>query len=427
VTTSPPSPIATATTPVVVEGHELRSAKYIANGSTTSRAEALDVTWGRLQPLLHDAGITRVANVTGLDIVGIPVYAAIKPLGRTLASGSGKGVTPDAARVGAAMEAWEQTVWEAQTLGPVLASEHELAADDQAFVRSATLPRQRNHLLTPRRRVHWTRGWDIVNQQSVLVPSVGVCIPQSSRGVWGGTLVSSNGLASGNSVLEAVCSGLLEVIERDTSATRHATPCSLNLNTLTDEVAVDLIARIRRAGLTVEVEEITNDTGVPVFAAFIHDHDNSSAGSFHGHGASLNSDLAVIRAITEAAQSRALVIAGSRDDIFDMERRAAVRIGARQRTPARTDASHHTDYLSRDESTQSFEGDVHVLLARIQRLGFDRVIVVRHTTDSDPLHVVRVIVPGMRMNLQRNSEGYPEGPSVRDSQSGVRTESRVDS
>ena len=409
-TTGLPSRIVEPPAPIYFDGNELRSAKYVANGLTTARAESLDVTWSRLEPLLDDAGITRVANVTGLDTVGIPVYTAIKPLGRTLASGSGKGTTADAARVGAAMEAWEQSVWEAQTLGHIIASEDELTEESRAFVRSASLPRRRNHLLTSRRRTHWTSGWDIVKHQSVLVPSLAVCVPHDMRGVWGGPLMSTNGLASGNSLLEAVCSGLLEVIERDASATHLPSSRPLNVESLTNDLMMELVARIERAGLTLELEDITSDTEVPVVTAVLHDHDNSSAGSFHGYGASLNSDVAVIRAITEAAQARTLIIAGSRDDIFGMERQAAVRIASLNRAPLPSVSTSLIEYQSRDESTPSFEGDMHALLAKIQHLGFDRVIVIRHTTDSDPLQVVRVIVPGMRNNTFRGTDGFPEGP-----------------
>jgi ribosomal protein S12 methylthiotransferase accessory factor len=51
---------------------------------------------GRLAPLLPTYGITRVAHLTGFDHLGVPVHMALKPQGRTLSSGSGKGVTKDA-------------------------------------------------------------------------------------------------------------------------------------------------------------------------------------------------------------------------------------------------------------------------------------------------------------------------------------------
>jgi ribosomal protein S12 methylthiotransferase accessory factor YcaO len=49
-----------------------------------------------LVPHLADYGITRVAHLTGFDSVGLPVHMAVKPQGRSLSSGSGKGPTPEA-------------------------------------------------------------------------------------------------------------------------------------------------------------------------------------------------------------------------------------------------------------------------------------------------------------------------------------------
>ena len=48
----------------------------------TSRAAAPRDTLHRIAPLLAPAGITRLADVTGLDWIGLPVYQAIRPNSR---------------------------------------------------------------------------------------------------------------------------------------------------------------------------------------------------------------------------------------------------------------------------------------------------------------------------------------------------------
>ena len=51
-------------------------------------------------------GVTRLANITGLDRVGIPVYAAVVPKSDGIISVyNGKGRRPIDAKVGALMEA----------------------------------------------------------------------------------------------------------------------------------------------------------------------------------------------------------------------------------------------------------------------------------------------------------------------------------
>ena len=61
----------------------------------------------RIKPFMADFGITRVANVTGLDWVGIPVVTVSRPNSRSLSVSQGKGLTLDAAIASGIMEAIE--------------------------------------------------------------------------------------------------------------------------------------------------------------------------------------------------------------------------------------------------------------------------------------------------------------------------------
>ena len=54
-----------------------------------------------------EAGVSRLAEVTDLDLIGIPVFQAIRPAGLSLSVHQGKGVTREAAMIGALMEALE--------------------------------------------------------------------------------------------------------------------------------------------------------------------------------------------------------------------------------------------------------------------------------------------------------------------------------
>src|SRR5450759_5231303 len=64
-------------------------------------------TVARLQPRLANLGITRLANVTGLDVIGIPVIMACRPNSLSIAVSQGKGLTLDAAKASALMESIE--------------------------------------------------------------------------------------------------------------------------------------------------------------------------------------------------------------------------------------------------------------------------------------------------------------------------------
>ncbi len=79
--------------------------KIDLGGTIRVRDAASTLAW--IRPLLPQFGITRVANITGLDRIGIPVWTCIRPNGRSLSVSQGKGLTPELAQVSAVMESIE--------------------------------------------------------------------------------------------------------------------------------------------------------------------------------------------------------------------------------------------------------------------------------------------------------------------------------
>ena len=73
----------------------------------THRLAPPAATLARLRNLTPAMGITRVANITGLDRIGIPTATACRPNSRALAVSQGKGLDLDEARAGALMESIE--------------------------------------------------------------------------------------------------------------------------------------------------------------------------------------------------------------------------------------------------------------------------------------------------------------------------------
>jgi ribosomal protein S12 methylthiotransferase accessory factor YcaO len=58
----------------------------------------------RYEPVAPVIGLTRLANITGLDVIGIPVWVGIRPNSRGLSTSQGKGLTDAAAKASALME-----------------------------------------------------------------------------------------------------------------------------------------------------------------------------------------------------------------------------------------------------------------------------------------------------------------------------------
>ena len=84
-------------------------------------------TLERVRPFLGEMGITRVANITGLDTVGLPVVMVCRPNARSLAVSQGKGLDLDSAKASGVMEAVESWHAEHVVLRLRLASWYELA------------------------------------------------------------------------------------------------------------------------------------------------------------------------------------------------------------------------------------------------------------------------------------------------------------
>src|SRR5579872_5344414 len=94
----------------------------------THRIVSPDVTLQRMMPHAASCGITRVANITGLDVIGIPVWVAFRPNSRSLSVSQGKGLDDAAAKASAVMESIEAFHAE-RILRPVkLATEPDMRA-----------------------------------------------------------------------------------------------------------------------------------------------------------------------------------------------------------------------------------------------------------------------------------------------------------
>jgi hypothetical protein len=104
------------------KGYKNGTHRLISPRETLDRRETLE--W--LRPILPRMGITRLANVTGLDRIGIPAVMACQPNARSLAVNQGKGLDLDSAKASAAMESVEEYNAEHITLPLKFASYNEM-------------------------------------------------------------------------------------------------------------------------------------------------------------------------------------------------------------------------------------------------------------------------------------------------------------
>ena len=119
--------------------------------------------------------------------------------------------------------------------------------------------------------IPWVNGYDIMNDEEILVPANAVFHPlaHSYKLLF---RTNTSGLASGNELEEAIFHGLAEVIERDAwalvEATRNTGPIIQNVG---DGLAGDLLEKFSQAQVDVYLKDITSDIGIPTCAAVSDD------------------------------------------------------------------------------------------------------------------------------------------------------------
>jgi YcaO-like protein with predicted kinase domain len=361
---------------------------------STGRAARPADTLRRIGPLLPKAGITRLADVTALDVIGVPVYQAVRPNSRNLSVSQGKGLTQDQAKVSALMESLESFHAEEirqpvvrETVGTM---RRTLAYDPYA------LELHERSLLNDATLLDWIAATELTTGAETWVPRRLCELDFSTPTNHEAPLFapSSNGLASGNTVAEAMVHGLLEVVERDSEwRSYQARPTdrpSVALTTVFPRLARGIIGRLAALGIQVRIVDMSGPAGLPCFEAFLEDPESPYRPG--GSGCHLSRLTALMRALTEAVQSRLTMIAGSRDDI---SRRAYRTVTVRhQRQPSRETTSFRS---TPSVPLTGFAAQVREIVGRITSLtGMAPLAIDLRRPDFD-LPVVFVVAPGLRM------------------------------
>lgn len=367
----------------------------------THRVRHPDATWDIIAPKLGRFGITRIADVTGLDSLRVPVAMAVRPEAKTLSVAQGKGRTYGLARVSAAMESIE--LWHAEYAEIRLSHRGVPSRECELPYRIESLA-DPGSLVTSATPVDWVSAVGLVSGATIPVPASVVFYTQDSAQSWRppGLGWSSNGLASGNSRLEACLHGLYEVIERDAvSAGRHVAARPLDPASVTDAECAELIARIRHVGVRLDLEVIDNRFGVPCFGAMVWSQDFAVA--CRGWGAHSSPGVALSRAVTEAAQSRLTAIVGSRDDLPAIYEHVRLAAGAPTGPPAEQAAWR--DVVSAwCEDFGDVAEEARWLVATVACVCATEPLLVDLSVDAD-VAVVKAVVPGAALDVDHGQPG----------------------
>jgi YcaO-like protein with predicted kinase domain len=223
---------------------------------------------------------------------------------------------------------------------------------------------------------------------------------------------SSNGLASGNTLIEALCHAICEIVERDAQAISVARSelrpllramvgrsvsgedgSSLKRRILLSGLprrAQLLINKLQNAGQDVYLYDLTCTAGVATIeCSIVEKKIDGSGDAYGGVGAHPDARVALLRAITEAAQSRLACIQGGREDLPEIVRH--------RRCDRIDEVFDQGSWMSFGEipsvENERIDDDVRLLLSRLPEYGLHQLVAFDMTHAEVGIPVVRVVIP----------------------------------
>jgi ribosomal protein S12 methylthiotransferase accessory factor len=338
-------------------------------------------------------GVTRLADITRLDRIGLPVWQAVRPASRALTVHQGKARTHAEAQIGALCEAVESHC-------------AEMVAPDGPCCPLAALPlaervAEPGDLLADRGKppdwdepVRWCTATDLATGRTLHLPHALVSLDFRS-GLPSPFERTSNGLGAGPDETHALRTALLEVIERDALARWRRLSATLRAATRLEPGAIpfgwfqEWRERLASLGAELEAFHMSTLVGVPAFFCQIEGEAAFGTGrrTFSGSAAHADAGTALFKAFAEAAQTRLTLIAGVRDDLY-----------FRHYRPAAEAAEGDGRQWPRGRAWRvqdSPNGSVEARIERLAERGYMQVAVKRLDRGLDGVAVVKAFVPGL--------------------------------
>lgn len=360
---------------------------------TSIRCAAPEETLAAAKAWARAARIRAVSDITHLDCLGLPVFIGERDGALSDGLTFGKGRVPIESEIGAYMEAIEchfaepgmsdiETHW---------GSAADLGGADAILALAPIL----NHRLAPGERLLLARAHDAESGAEAFLPAelVFYPAPEACAPVYG---ASGNGLASGNSVAEASLHALFELIERDIWSIEFVRNASARVveDSLPAEAA-EVARAAARNGLSLVVRAVPNDFSMPFFAAFLFDPKKPEQRFFNGGwGCHLDRRIALMRAISEVAQSRAAYLHGGREaPQWPGEGPEEEGVRAQIETVSQRTPSIRFEDVAEVEAADTIAGQWAQAVRCLRRVVDRPILRVVFTPPDGRLHVVRLVVP----------------------------------
>ena len=363
---------------------------------------------------LKTAGVTRIADITDLDRIGLPIYTAIRPTAEegAISIYGGKGITKDHARASAMMEAFERYSAEKQDTDESIIATVDEIGEKHIPPESLNLPKDFRKETLNSMKLEWSSAKDIISNEEYYVPSNAIFHPYVNPA----SLFKSNtnGLASGNILEEAILHGIFEVIERDAWSIfelTHKNYAQIDVDSIESEIVNETIDKFESNGIKIKLMDFTADIKIPTIAASADDTVTKDAGLLTlGMGTHLDPEVAILRALTEVAQSRATQINGAREDTVraDFAREAGYERMKRINKYYFRQEEEKKDLSDiENKSTTSINKDLDIVKEELVANDIDKILYYDLTRPEVDVSVVRVIIPEMELySLDPSRAGY---------------------
>lgn len=269
-----------------------------------SQEDLLDAV---IRPRMAGWGITRLADVTGLDFLGIPMAAAIRPLGepaRLVAAGP---TLADAATSAALAVA---RLWHASCSVPDPVA-HGACADFMTGYEIGDLGLPPDCLVTRSTRLDWVEARSLADGRLTVVPRDLVCLSRTPRRLWRPAFLTATtiGLGAAATRDEAILNALFSWAAHDATAMlAHGSITGvLDPQTIPDAWCARTVQQVADADGQAVIAALPSRTGMPCWMATFRGGDLATAGI----AARPDPVAALTAALCDAAAARLAALAGS--------------------------------------------------------------------------------------------------------------------
>lgn len=342
----------------------------------------------RLVVILHDIGVTRIANITGYEDTIVYTFQSVRPNARHLIVDSGKGLDRDSAFISCAVEAIERYV----------AEEH---IDLGNSIRYEQLPKsiqQSSDKYFSCKTLKAVKAIEYKSQSTVYIPKQLIDYKNKTSNTLALKLffAGTTGLGAHTDMNLAIYSGLIEILERDAIASDKSSSL-VSLQSLPREADL-YINWIQENVGEIKLKYHKSKHGIFVFSCSCWN--SEVLGGFNSMGASVNKLDALVKCFMEGIQTWLMRISGTRDDWILSKRSLNIK------------GLSNGDFIKYNVIDESLSS----LTLHQQKVAFlkkfNPLYVYKYVSSVrlDPIKVVRVILPNTsKLEQGEMFTGVPRG------------------